>query len=220
MKISYTKIPTIMNVNKSTPDNGVKKTLFGFLSHFSRAKNVNVNVNKQPAKVAKVFSNNHNSEHRCIQQTGYVSHFGPRQEPAIFIHGSSEGKFAYYKGNTVNHKDIEGNDPYISLNATEFVARIKKDFGLDLHSNGDRNAKPLHLISCYSGGVSRDTLAAAMSIATNRQIICYGNKEPVFMRNGLKNNMDEDVYIHGEYSKKALPEVRHTPYNMIGSMRK
>ncbi|KFF65162.1 hypothetical protein IW01_18370 [Pectobacterium brasiliense] len=220
MKINYATTPIIMNANKSTPDNRVKKSLFEFLPKLIGMKNTNINFDKQPVKFAKIFSNNHSSERKSVQQTGYVSHFGPRQEPAIFIHGSLAGKFEYYKGNMINNKNIRGNNPHVNLSATELVARIKKDFNLDLHSHGDRNTKPLHLISCYTGGINRATLASQLSIATHRQVICYGSEEPLYIYGDLKNNMDKNAYVYSKDLNEPLPEILHTPYNMIGRPRK
>ena len=200
----------------------------------SRARNISSGFNKKPTKFIKVFSNNFDSTCKLTDQTGFVSHFGVRQEPALLIHSTRAGafreqKFSYYKGNSLDLKNIKGEDiqPQF-LNARELIDIIKRDFGLDLRRNGNTGKKPLHLITCYSGGFKNTSSGAQLARATGRKIVCYGEHDAiaVTVNPELKSYMDRQTRIYSVLTSvykdlnQPLQEVIHSPDGKAGKLRK
>lgn len=231
MKITSPISPTVNFINKCTSGKFIKKTLSNFLAKISHVKNSNTKINNQPYGFAKVFSNNYSTSDRHMEKTGYVSHFGKTQEPAIFIHGCesnhTEGKgIEYYKGITFDDKNIEGKEAvYKLLNVKEFVAIVKKDFNLDLHRTGNTGVAPLHLICCYSGGFSPNTIAGQLSRELERTVISYGDNSILTTFGSMTENMSKEarIYTDEDYSRgkflRPLHQVIHFPDGKPGQIR-
>ncbi|GKW43614.1 MULTISPECIES: hypothetical protein [Pectobacterium] len=129
--VSHSQKSVVINT-KSLPESN-KKESCGLLSRLFKIKNRNYNIkfNTKPSEVVKVFSNNYDSKNGIITKTRYESHFGCSQEPALIISKDRDNNFLYYKGNTVDNKDINGEKiSYLRLNKDDFAYQIKKDFNL------------------------------------------------------------------------------------------
>ncbi|KFF65165.1 hypothetical protein IW01_18385 [Pectobacterium brasiliense] len=127
----YSPAPVVISTKSLPPSN--KKVKPDLLSKLFRIKDYNYDIkfNTKPAEVVKVFSNNYDSKNGIITKTRYESHFGCSQEPALVISKDEDNNFLYYKGNSVDNKDINGKKiSYLRLNKDDFASQIKKDFNL------------------------------------------------------------------------------------------
>lgn len=231
MRINTSLLTTLTQTIKTNPFKNVSNKFANLFSKISGVKNNNENLKHQPAKFLKCFSSNYDSTQRRQVQTGFLSHFGHYQEPAIFIHGSGthfiDGKgIIYDKGVTVDYKNLAGEEmPEVYLNVKEFVAAVKKDFNLDLHRTGNTGDKPLHLISCYAGSYRADSIAGQLSRELDRSVVTYGEDVQVCIFGKLIDKTDEPSRIYSPDSVypngilKPLKPIIHFPDNQPGRIR-
>lgn len=220
-----------MSKNKTVQYNvsSHKKPTGFFKNILTKLKCVQNTKNEMPFKFSKAFSHNVDLTRKQIDQTGFISHFGLTQEPALFIHTadfSDDGErlFVYNKGITLNNLDIAGNYKVPQfLCATELVSAIKNDFNLDLCMNGNTGNMPLHLVSCYAGGKGPYSLASQLASATGRGVIAYGNKQELITMNDIKRNLSEDacVYAYPLHENNELnTPLPGTVYHPVSSVVK
>lgn len=231
MKICNTFFTKVSHTFQGKHVKGIRNTFNNLLSKVSGIKNNNENLRTQPAKYFKCFSNDYDSNLKFNYQTGFLSHFGRYQEPAIFIHGSGthyeNGKgIVYFKGITVDNKNLAGEsavDSYLSIK--DFVATVKKDFSLDLHRTGNTGTNPLHLICCFSGSFRADSIAGELSRELERSVVTYGDNSPVEIFGKLIDTMDERTRVYSPDKRypngilKPLKPIIHFPDNKPGQIR-
>lgn len=231
MRTSESLSSFVKQIHKRHHFHEIKKSLIHFFAKLAGIKNSQVRLNNQSCKYYKVFSNHYLTQAQQINQTGFVSHFGPRQEPALILHGSDprsmpgEG-FIYYKGTCVDFKKMTGEKAvHKLLNVHDFVEIVKKDFGLDLRRNGNTGNQPLHLICCFSGGRSPKSVAGQLARELERSVICYGETQSMFTSPALKSHMDETAKVFCEeifLKRKVISpmyEIIHLPDNNPGEVR-
>jgi len=231
MKIAHSLFSSVTHAFKSGIAKGVKSTFNRFFAQVDHIKNNDEKLKCPSYKFLKSFSANYNTKIERVVQTGFISHFGRYQEPAIFIHGSGthyqDGKGIYYfKGMSIDNKNINGEEivnPFLSVK--EFVAAVKKDFNLDLHRTGNTGTSPLHLVCCYSGGVSPDSIAGQLSRELERSVVSYGENSSVGFIGCLADKMDEHARIYSKDERypngifRPLQPIIHFPDNKPGQIR-
>lgn len=239
MKTSHSLSSFVKQIHKHHHLHGLKKCLALFFAKLSGVKNSQARLDS--VKYYKTFNHNYVTKTEQYNQTGFISHFGPRQEPALVLHGNNPnsklgGGFLYYKGSCVDYKKATGEKiVHKLLNVHDFVAAVKRDFGLDLHRTGNTGDKPLHLICCYAGGYNPDSLAGQMARELDRSVVCYDEGTPLITFPGLKRNMDEAAKVFNEeifldklsgennfLERKVLTplsEIIHHPDNQPGKKR-
>lgn len=140
---------------------------------FEREKKLNINFNPDNAKPVAYYKTFEMGEERNGKTTrkrlGYVSDFLGTGEPGIMVHGSQSGRF-YIMG--------DGPAPvYQTFTPEELHRYLILRHSLDL----SRDKRPLHLLSCYSGGVKENSeeLSVAQKLANvlQRRIYAYGGYE-------------------------------------------
>jgi len=231
MRTSNSLSSLVKHIHKQHPFQSIKKSLAHFFSKVSRVKNSQADFATQPCKFYKVFSNNYITQSQQKNQTGFISHFGPRQEPALVLHGNKPDSklgpgIIYYKGSCIDYKNAAGQKAvHKLLNVHDFVEIAFKDYGLDLRRGGNTGDGPLHLICCYAGGFSPKSMAGEMARELKRSIVCYGIDKPVTTFPGLRSGMEETSKVFCEeifLNRKVLSplyEIIHLPDNQPGEIR-
>ncbi|MGY4730830.1 hypothetical protein [Burkholderia pyrrocinia] len=196
----------------------------GFAKSIASVRNSKSSINiascNKPPGLAKVFCSNFDTSTNEISHTGFVSHFGDRQEPALFVHATKDwnsGKtwFAYQKGIYRDGIDAFGCDLSNStklLDSTGLTKALKEDFGIDLSEAGGRE-KPLHLIACRSGGRDAKCLASELAKAINRKVVSYGDGEILYAPYDMKLALTNGGQVYSSSGKwlfsGTLTRIRH-----------
>lgn len=230
MKINSSIFSSISHAIKKNPVKNAANKINNFLTKISRIKNDKETL-APPVKFLKTFSIDYDSKAQQFTRTGFLSHFGQYQEPAIFIHGTgthrSDGKgIDYFKGSSLDDINFAGEEAdYKSLTIKEFVAAVKKDFNLDLHRSGNTGTSPLHLICCFSGSLDSDSMGGELARELNRSVITYGNNTRVYIFDELKDKIATNSRIYAPEEKypngipKPLKPIIHFPDNRPGQFR-
>ncbi|WP_440864478.1 hypothetical protein [Symbiopectobacterium purcellii] len=229
MKI-VNKIQNTFTQRLSAQDVQENKNRNRFCLFFNAVKNSlikeKIKFNSNGYQKSKVFSSNLHTLTGKIDQTGFVSNFRNTGEPGLLIHGYRDPEtqkvfFVYNKGSYFNNMDTN-NQPMRSgnlyLTAKEFVSHLKENHNIDLSVSGNTGKNNIHLVCCYSGSLSEDSLATELANEINRTVISYGQGKPVSVASS-RNHLIKDA-MSEEFNILTSSKGVHNSYSSLESIHR